>query len=406
MALTTAVVGGLLGISACCVYLGRKRWRKLRAEAQQQEDNEQSCGASQHETPSSDTIARHKEERAQGPAELVRQGLPAELVRQGLPAELARQGATDGDGKDAMIAAITSTLTLEGIDILRWEQIKLEDLYHTGTVSKHYVCSSQSHFGDTKLLLRRMHKEALSVSGAAEIVAQQSLFKKLNHSHIMPILGVVSDGAHSIGFLEERMPRTLATVLKSAESSDRTTNLVRQVHMHIMADIASGLRYLHGEKIGHFSLHPENVLLTADMQAKLTDYGRSPRILNLVMCKKDLANKSSSGVRPNENLDHVSYLPPELVVLFPSQSANADEHTYMSTNASIWCAAIDAWALGCLLVRMVTMRPLYADAEIPIHDPNPAAHLLSSIALGELSPTDGIAESASVRADVIAFVRK
>ena len=152
---------------------------------------------------------------------------------------------------DPLIAALDSNLKQEGIDILRWDELMLEGLHCSGVVGDTYACSCQEHFGNMKLLVRRMHKQALSVSGTAEVAAQQALFRKLNHNHLMPILGLASDRVRSFGLLEEKMPHTLAAVLKSAESSERAAQLLEQAHLQIMVDIASALRYLHSQKVGH-----------------------------------------------------------------------------------------------------------------------------------------------------------
>ena len=193
---------------------------------------------------------------------------------------------------------------------------------------------------------------------------------------------------------------TLAAVLKVRRVASRRP-ILEQAHLQIM--VTSQPCYLHSRRLG-FLAASHNVLLTARCRPD-SPITAAPELLELVMSKKTVANQMESAVR-RPRCSNAVYFAPELLVLFPGESADAEDQARRDARMNVWCAAIDAWAYGCLFIRVMTMTRLYADADLPMNDPNPAAHLLSSVALGDKSPTDGINKSTSIHADVLQFVRK
>ena len=56
---------------------------------------------------------------------------------------------------------------------------------------------------------------------------------------------------------------------------------LRPVLPNIVSDIAQGLLFLREHHVRMWGLHPRNVMLDPEMNVKLTDYGRSPQVLDL-----------------------------------------------------------------------------------------------------------------------------
>ena len=179
------------------------------------------------------------------------------------------------------ILALIEELENCGVDLVPWAVLNLDGLFHQGSIGKLFKCSVPTQFGEKKLLMRRVRRDVLTAVSAEQMAKQLATFINLSHHHVCPLLGVACDDAISFGLLEERMPRSLASVLASATRSEKTAALVHSVQLHLMTDLASGLEYLHNQKIGHFSLHPENILLDGGLQVKISDYGRTPQLLHL-----------------------------------------------------------------------------------------------------------------------------
>ena len=363
---------------------------------------------------------------------------------------------------DPAIVALTTELTSRGVDVVPWEELAVKGLFHQGTIGKLYKCQAEG----AKLLMRRVRHDVLAASSAEQLAAQVAAFRDLSHPYVLSLAGVTCDGTSSFGLIEERMPRSLAALLASADgfgqAAKTAAELVHSMQLRLMTDLANGLEYLHSERIGHFSLHPENVLLDKNLQVKISDYGRSPQLPHWILSNdttlkqqllREKTTRMSSPVsrRMIERLGHepvpagevndrVRYLAPELIACFVgtqqdpaetvrqrhaarmlqrassrsvlqrassrsrnSLSARLDEDDERS-GSHIWTTAVDVWAYGCLLVRLATMRPLYARHDIDEHDPNPGATLLSAIAQGELDVTDDLA-AATISEALLGLVR-
>ena len=92
----------------------------------------------------------------------------------------------------------------------------------------------------------------------------------LRHPHIVQFLGIYFDPATDLPVLVmEFLPTTLAQCIQ------RYDRLSTEICYAILRDVALGLRYLHEQRprVVHRDLSANNVLLTGDMAAKISDLG-------------------------------------------------------------------------------------------------------------------------------------
>eukprot|EP01063_Lacrimia_lanifica_P011817 TRINITY_DN18503_c0_g1_i1.p1 TRINITY_DN18503_c0_g1~~TRINITY_DN18503_c0_g1_i1.p1 ORF type:complete len:558 (+),score=219.32 TRINITY_DN18503_c0_g1_i1:66-1739(+) len=106
----------------------------------------------------------------------------------------------------------------------------------------------------------------------------------------------------------------------------------------LMAQILSGLAYLHSKKIIHYDLKPANVLFFSPSEVKLTDFGLS----------KSMAGRSAEAQGEDTNIELTSqgagtywYLPPECF------------ETRFTPKVT---AKVDIWAAGCVFYQMLFKR--------------------------------------------------
>ena len=96
------------------------------------------------------------------------------------------------------------------------------------------------------------------------------LLGTLRHPHIVQFLGIYFDPATDLPVLVmEFLPATLAQCV------ERYGRLPAEISYAILRDVALGLRYLHEQRprVIHRDLSANNVLLTGDMTAKISDLG-------------------------------------------------------------------------------------------------------------------------------------
>ena len=96
------------------------------------------------------------------------------------------------------------------------------------------------------------------------------LLSQLRHPHIVQFLGICFEvDTNAPVLVMEFLPTTLTQCL------DGYGVMPEEINCSILQDVAVGLRYLHDrhDPIIHRDLSANNVLLTADMRAKISDLG-------------------------------------------------------------------------------------------------------------------------------------
>ena len=96
----------------------------------------------------------------------------------------------------------------------------------------------------------------------------------LRHENIVTYHGVYnmkhSDGSQYPVVLMDLLKQTLSAVVE-----DTSRALEANATLLILHDIVCGLHFLHEKGIFHCDLIPQNVLLTAELRAKVSDYGNT-----------------------------------------------------------------------------------------------------------------------------------
>ena len=96
------------------------------------------------------------------------------------------------------------------------------------------------------------------------------LLSQLRHPHVVQFLGIYfEEDTNAPVLVMEFLPTTLTQCL------DRYGIMPEEINYSILQDVAIGLRYLHDrdDPIVHRDLSANNVLLTPDMKAKISDLG-------------------------------------------------------------------------------------------------------------------------------------
>ena len=98
------------------------------------------------------------------------------------------------------------------------------------------------------------------------------LLASIQHPNIVEFIGIhFFPGERLPALVTERLHINLHDLLDPPDSPSR--NLLLSLKCSILCDVANGLAHLHGLSIIHRDLSAKNVVLTADMKAKLVDLG-------------------------------------------------------------------------------------------------------------------------------------
>ena len=156
--------------------------------------------------------------------------------------------------------------------------------------------------GDTSYTVRRFEEEC-------------RLLSQVRHPNIVQFLGVYfQQGVRVPILVMEFLPINLTSCI------EQYGVLPKEISYSILYDVALGLCYLHSQTppIIHRDLSSNNILLTPNMTAKISDLGVA-RILNLTPLQ--VSRMTGTPGTP-------AYMPPEVMVANPKYDTNVDEFSY------------------------------------------------------------------------------
>ena len=140
------------------------------------------------------------------------------------------------------------------------------------------------------------------------------ILSQVRHPNIVQFLGVFfQQGDHVPILVMEYLPLNLDQCLDKH-------NLPTEMQYSILHDVALGLHYLHSQRspIVHRDLSSNNVLLTSNIRAKISDLGVA-RILNLSPQKVTHLTKAPGTP---------AFMPPEVMVADPKYDTSVDVFSY------------------------------------------------------------------------------
>ena len=156
--------------------------------------------------------------------------------------------------------------------------------------------------GDASYQVRRFEEEC-------------RLLSQVRHPNIVQFLGVYfQQGVRAPILVMEFLPTNLTSCI------EQYGILPKEISYSILHDVALGLCYLHSQTpaIIHRDLSSNNVLLTPNMTAKISDLGVA-RILNLTPLQVS---------RMTQTPGTPAYMPPEVMVANPKYDTSVDEFSY------------------------------------------------------------------------------
>jgi len=107
-----------------------------------------------------------------------------------------------------------------------------------------------------------------SVSALDDVIREVAIMKRLNHPNIIRLYEVIDDPeCLKMYIIMDLAPN--GPIFRLGESEPLATDRVR----HLAVGICQGLDYLHLHGIVHRDIKPENILLDAENEPRLTDFG-------------------------------------------------------------------------------------------------------------------------------------
>ncbi|EJD07617.1 kinase-like protein [Fomitiporia mediterranea MF3/22] len=177
-----------------------------------------------------------------------------------------------------------------------------------------------------KLVTRVFEKTSLAKRALREITLLRHF---ANHENITGLIDVdaISKDFNEIYLFLEPMEADLHQIIKSGQM------LTNEHIQYFVYQILRGMKYVHSASVVHRDLKPGNLLVNADCELKICDFG--------------LSRGFNSG--PDEYATHMTeyvatrwYRAPEIMLAFRRYDT-----------------AIDVWSIGCILAELLLGKPLF-----------------------------------------------
>ena len=172
------------------------------------------------------------------------------------------------------------------------------------------ICAAKEVHSILVQSVRKEEFDAIKNDFLAECIRSSSL----GHPNIVTFLGVYNPGGQSLlpVLVMERMQESLTSVV------EKYPNIPMYVKLSMLLDVSRGLWYLHAHhpSIVHRDLSPNNVLLTNQFMAKISDLG---------VAKVIQADSKKTKTRAPGTVD---VMPPEALLETPEYGPPLDVFSY------------------------------------------------------------------------------
>lgn len=188
------------------------------------------------------------------------------------------------------------------------------------------VCSARNVETDEKIAIKKIGSVFENMIDAKRTLRELKLLRHLQHENIIQIKDIMKptdiERFTDVYIVYELMDTDLHQIIRSSQplSDDHCQYFVYQ--------LLRGLKYIHSANVLHRDLKPSNLLLNANCDLKICDFG--------------LARTGSEREFMTEYVVTRWYRAPELLL-------SCTEYT----------AAIDVWSVGCIFGELLGRRPLF-----------------------------------------------
>jgi mitogen-activated protein kinase 1/3 len=188
------------------------------------------------------------------------------------------------------------------------------------------VCAlKDSHTGE-EVAVKKIGNAFDNRIDAKRTLREIKLLRHMDHENVITITDIIRpptrENFNDVYIVYELMDTDLHQIIRSNQS------LTEDHCQYFLYQILRGLKYIHSANVLHRDLKPTNLLLNANCDLKIADFG--------------LARTLSETDFMTEYVVTRWYRAPELLL-----------------NCSAYTAAIDVWSVGCIFMELLNRTPLF-----------------------------------------------
>lgn len=205
----------------------------------------------------------------------------------------------------------------------RWKLIR-----EMGSGAYGYVISAVDEVSGEPVAIKMVNRVTQKIQLAKRALRELTLLRHFSHENITGLIDVdISPNHDEIYIFMEPMEADLHQIIKSGQ-----TLTVEHVQ-YFVYQILRGLKYIHSASVVHRDLKPGNLLVNADCELKICDFGLS-RGFN--------ARNDETATMMTEYVATRWYRAPEIMLAYRRYGT-----------------AVDIWATGCIVAELILGKPLF-----------------------------------------------
>ncbi|CAN6713061.1 unnamed protein product [Malus baccata var. baccata] len=188
------------------------------------------------------------------------------------------------------------------------------------------VCAAVNSDTHEEVAIKKIGNAFDNIIDAKRTLREIKLLRHMDHENVISIKDIVrppkKETFNDVYVVYELMDTDLHQIIRSDQP------LTDDHCQYFLYQLLRGLKYVHSANVLHRDLKPSNLLLNANCDLKIGDFG--------------LARTTSETDFMTEYVVTRWYRAPELLL-----------------NCSEYTAAIDIWSVGCILGEIMTREPLF-----------------------------------------------
>jgi mitogen-activated protein kinase 1/3/mitogen-activated protein kinase 6 len=193
------------------------------------------------------------------------------------------------------------------------------------------VCAVQDDVTDTQVAVKKIESAFEHVTFAKRTVRELKILRALNHENVLRVEKIFLPSSREefsdIYVFSELMETDLTSILKS------TQPLSDEHIQFFLYQVLRGMKYVHSAGIIHRDLKPRNLLVNANCDLKICDFGLARFI------------PEEEGFLVGQMTEYVCtrwYRAPEVLCCIPEYEPR-----------------LDIWSIGCIFAEMLGRKPLF-----------------------------------------------
>ncbi|KAL1543889.1 Mitogen-activated protein kinase mmk1 [Salvia divinorum] len=188
------------------------------------------------------------------------------------------------------------------------------------------VCSALNAETNEHVALKKIANAFDNKIDAKRTLREIKLLRHMDHENVVAIRDIIPppqrEAFNDVYIAYELMDTDLHQIIRSNQA------LSEEHCQYFLYQILRGLKYIHSANVLHRDLKPSNLLLNANCDLKICDFG--------------LARVTSESDFMTEYVVTRWYRAPELLL-----------------NSSDYTTAIDVWSVGCIFMELMDRKPLF-----------------------------------------------